>query len=146
MSKKVIIVGDMGAGSVSALSAIEELQNNGHKVVILNNSNDMKKEHLMKIGALAMFAESVQQEYPHISVNPKLDIDLGYLPTIPKRIPKGCKKWRIGQYEVIALNRKNAIRKALNLRSERIICDCGKLENEEFSPCCSFECWHKKFN
>jgi len=34
----------------------------------------------------------------------------------------------------------------LGIKTEVVLCDCGKSENEKFSPCCSFECWHKKFN
>ncbi len=35
-----------------------------------------------------------------------------------KPIPKGCKRFVIGRYIVVALNRKNAIRKALKLRKQ----------------------------
>ncbi len=80
----------------------------------------MNKKHLQILLGFAMFAESIQNEYPHSSTNPKLD--LGRLPEKEKRIPKSCKVFIIGKYSVIALNRKNAIRKALNLRKNDFHC------------------------
>ena len=99
------------------------------KTIIIVNSEEMKKEHLHALLGLSIFAEGIQNEYPHLSTNPKFkaeDIDLTHgslLKTAKeKTIPKGCKIFNIGKYEVIALNRKNAIRKALNLRKRDFHC------------------------
>ena len=123
---KTILIHSDNSGSEAAKIAIEQLQNQGNKVIIINNE-DMNKQHLQSLLGLAMFAESIQNEYPHISTNQKLkakDIDLIHGSEIRKikSIPKGCKIWNIGKYEVIALNRKNAIRKALNLRKRDFHC------------------------
>lgn len=30
-------------------------------------------------------------------------------------------------------------------QSEQLTCDCGKLPDEKYDPCCSLECWHEMF-
>ena len=123
---KTIIIGSDNTGSAAAKLAIYELKKQGNNVIIIN-TEEMKKQHLQSLLGLAMFAENILNEYPHISTNPKLraeDIDLMHGSEIRKleSIPKGCKIWNIGKYEIIALNRKNAIRKALNLRKRDFNC------------------------
>jgi len=124
----IFIVGNPGICSEAAKLAISELKNQGHKVIITKD-NEMKKEHLKHILGLSMFAESIANQYPHIgyadtSKKTKHETIINR-PKQPKKIPKDCKVWKIGKYNVYALNKKNAIRKALNLR---------KQEQESFDP------------
>jgi len=30
-------------------------------------------------------------------------------------------------------------------QSEQLTCECGKLPDEKYDPCCSIECWHEMF-
>lgn len=39
---------------------------------------------------------------------------------IVKPIPNGCQEFKIGKYSVVAINRKNAVRKALKLRAKDV--------------------------
>jgi len=64
-----------------------------------------------KLFALMAFGMAMEASYPQ----PKFTCK-GKQKKI--NIPSGCKVWCIGRYKVTALNRKNAIRKALKLRKE----------------------------
>ena len=65
-----------------------------------------------KLFALMAFGMAMEASYPQ----PTRRVRKGKQKKI--NIPSGCKIWYIGKYKVTALNRKNAIRKALKLRKK----------------------------
>lgn len=114
---KTLIIAGVKDNSELAKATIEALEVDGVKVVFASEKNEeMNKRDIGALFAIATMGEAMlHSNYRH---NPIYD-----QPTIieskQKPIPKGCELFIIGKYEVVALNRKNAIRKALKLRAKK---------------------------
>jgi len=120
---KTILITGANANNEVAIQTIKSLESNGCNVVCVpENNENMKKSDLAGLFALAMMGESMlhssskDNDLYEPSLNPVLKIQK------KKKIPKGCKLFKIGKYEIVSINRKNAIRKALKLRSSDFNC------------------------
>ena len=78
------------------------------------------KKQLGMLMAFAMMAEASMNNFQDNNLYPRQNKSATKKKDKP--LTKGCSKFNIGKYTVIAINRKNAIRKALKLRASDFSC------------------------
>jgi len=116
MKNKNPIIVIVSAGTELKETVETILGNKLNDEILIINSDEMitKKQSLLTIASLLLEEEISSKTSYRKPTSDKNSINSKKY----KKIPKNCKIWNIGKYEVIALNRKNAIRKALNLRKK----------------------------